>query len=106
MSSFDMGSNSSLPITAIASNSASGDVVPNLPTVFSVDDEAVATVTDNGDGTATVVRVSVAGGIVTVAATVTNTDGSVITGSLELTFGATSTTEVADTVTIVPGTPS
>lgn len=102
---FDLGTLTSVPLTALASD-ASGNVV-TLSTSFAVDDPTVLTLTDHGDGTAVAVRARTDAGKATVTATVTNPDGSTITGTLEISIAAVgSPNGNAVAVEIVPGTPS
>lgn len=104
---FDLGTLNTVPLSAIATG-ASGDVL-TLPTVWSVDDPSVVTITDNGDGTAVATRVVVTSGKVTVTATVTNPDGSTVQDSLEIDLASQTPApagENATAVVIVPGVAS
>jgi hypothetical protein len=105
---FDLGTNTSVPLATIQSDSSGNILIPGEAVVWTSDDESVITLTDNGDGTVTAVRVSADGGSVSVHASVTNADGSVVEGTISLSLaaqGAGGGNGVAD-VTIVPGTPS
>jgi hypothetical protein len=96
----------SVPFTVIASNSGTGDVL-TLPTVTTVDDASVASITDNGDGSGVVTRADAAGGSATLTATVTNPDGTTVVVTAVVTIEAQSATaENADTAEIVFGTAS
>jgi hypothetical protein len=100
---FDLGTNSQVPLSVIATD-ASGAIVPGATATFASSDDTVLTVTDNGDGTAVAVRASVAGGTAVVAAVVTNPDGTTASGTLTLTVGSQSTLSTNVTaVEIVPG---
>ena len=103
---FDLGTNSQVPLSAIDTD-ANGNVMTGVPTVFSVPDSTVVTLTDNGDGTATAVRVSKDAGGVVITATATNADGTTASGTLNLTL-ASQVPPVVDVtnVEIVPGIPS
>lgn len=103
---FDLGTNSSVPLTVIETDANGAPVAGNKPVVTS-SDESVVSITDNGDGTFTAVRVTQNAGSVLITATVTNDSGTVVSGTLSLSVGAIlpPPVEVAD-VQIVPGTPS
>ena len=104
-STFDLGSYTQVPISAIATDAA-GNVV-SATTVFTTSDSTVVTLQDQADGTTVAVRVSSAAGTVTVTGTVTNADGTTASGSLTLTLsgGSTGAGPVAN-VELVAGVPS
>lgn len=106
MGQFNLGTNTSVPLSAIET-AADGSVVTN-PAVFSVDDATVMSLVDNGDGTAVATRTSVAAGKATVTVVVTNPDGSTVTDSLEIDFDAQGGKPGtnATSVVIVPGVAS
>ncbi len=103
---FDLGTNTQVPLSTILTDD-DGDLMTGVPTVFSVPDSTVVTLTDNGDGTATAVRVSKDAGSVVITATATNADGTTASGTLTLSL-ASQVPPVEDVtgVEIVPGIPS
>ena len=103
---FDLGQFTSVPLSTVATD-ANGNQL-TLPTVFSVDDTSLVAITDNGDGTAIASRVdATSAGSVTISATVTNPDGSTVTGTLTFSLSAQSTPAAnAVDVQIIPGQPS
>jgi hypothetical protein len=105
-STFDLGTFTQVPISAIATDAA-GNVVSGAKTVYSTSDSTVVTLQDQPDGTTVAVRVSSAAGTVTVTGTVTNADGTSASGSLTLTLGSgtTGAGNVAN-VELVAGIPS
>lgn len=98
---FDLSTFSNLPLVATDEN---GNPITSLTVTWSVPDATVVTLTDNGNGTATLVRSAAAGGTVVVTATVANADGTTASGTLTVTLSA--VTPSVTTLTIVPGSPS
>lgn len=101
-STFDLGTNTSVPLTAVATDAAGNDATG--PIVFSGDGNVG--ITDNGDGTALATRNDAGATTATITATVTNPDGTTVTGTLTISIAA----QVAPSgnavdVQIIPGTP-
>ena len=87
--SFDLGTNSQVPLAA--GNAAQADGTPaDLTGVLPVWSEETGTLTlnDQGDGTVVAVRVSADAGSAIVTATITNADGSTATASLSISLSA------------------
>jgi len=105
---FDLGTATSVPLSVTELDAAGAAIEPPVAPAWKSDDEMTLSLTDNGDGTVTAVRVSALGGTVTVHATVNNPDGSSATGSLaiSLTPQAPPPVAVVADVAIVPGTPT
>jgi len=103
---FDLGTNAQVPISAI-DTAADGSVVTGATTVFSVPDSTVVTLQDQSDGTTVAVRATKDAGSVVISGTVTNADGTTATGTLTLSLAAVVPPVVDVTgVELVPGTPS
>jgi hypothetical protein len=103
LSDFDLAANTSVSLSAVAADDA-GDVL-SLPTVFDVDDTALASIADNGDGSAVLTRADASSaGSVVVTATVTNPDGSTVTGTISITLASQAVAPSnATSVNITPG---
>lgn len=104
--SFDLGTFSQVPISAIDTD-VDGNVVTGVTTVFSVPDSTVVTLQDQSDGTTVAVRATKDAGSVVITGTVTNADGTTASGTLTLSLSAI-VPPVPDVtnVELVPGTPS
>lgn len=104
--SFDLGTNSQVPLST-SSVDAAGNPVEGVGIVWSSSDPNVVTLEDQGDGTVIAVRAVKSAGSVSITATVTDANGNSATGSLNLTVAdqGTGSGAISD-VTIVPGTPS
>ena len=103
---FDLGTFTKIPLSIICTDAA-GNLVTGVTPVDTSSDETVLTLQDYGAGNKVAVRVAATAGTATVTATVTNPDGTVVSGTLSLTLSAvvTPAAGVAN-VRIVPGTPS
>jgi hypothetical protein len=107
---FDLGAFNKVPLTVISTDAA-GNLVSGATPVLTSSDETVITIQDDGAGNKVAVRVASTPGTATITATVTNADGTVVSGSLSLTLGAvggagTPPAGGVANVQIVPGTPS
>jgi hypothetical protein len=104
---FSLGTYNKVPLTVLASDTA-GNVVTGVTPVVTSSDTTVLALETAIDGTVTAVRVAASAGSAVVTAVVTNSDGSVATGTLTVSLdsqGGVGSSNVTS-VEIVAGVPA